>query len=164
MLKRLLRPPVIPSGRTFSSKIQRSSEEAVRDISNGQTLLIGGFGLSGCPENLLRAIQAKQVKNLTLVSNNCGLEDFGLGILIKSEQVKRMVASFVGGNKHLESQYLTGQLELELIPQGNLAEKIRCGGAGIAGFYTPTGANTIIHSGGFPIKLKSDGKTPEIVT
>ncbi len=130
--------------RQFSSKICASSEAAVRDIQSNQTLLVGGFGLSGCPENLIRALNAKKVDGLTVVSNNCGVEDFGLGLLLKDRQIKRMISSYVGENKDFETQYLTGQLEVELVPQGTLAEKLRAGGAGIAAFYTPTGAKTII--------------------
>lgn len=145
--------------RAFSSKVFASSADAVKDIKDGQTLLFGGFGLCGTPENLIRALNDQKVKDLKVVSNNCGVEDFGLGVLLKDRQIKRMVSSYVGENKDFEQQYLTGQLEVELVPQGTLAEKCRAGGAGIAGFYTPTGANTVIQDGGFPIKLGTDGKS-----
>jgi 3-oxoacid CoA-transferase len=124
--------------------------------------MVGGFGLSGCPENLIRSLNAKKVKDLTVVSNNCGVENFGLGLLLKDRQIKRMISSYVGENKDFEHQYLTGQLEVELCPQGTLAERCRAGGAGIAAFYTPTGANTVIQHGGFPIKLGTDGKSTVI--
>jgi len=150
------------SARTFASKIVSSSDEAVRDIKDGQTLLVGGFGLAGCPENLLRSLNAKKVNDLTIISNNCGVENFGLGLLLKDRQIKRMISSYVGENKDFEHQYLTGQLEVELCPQGTLAERCRAGGAGIAAFYTPTGANTVIQDGGFPIKLGTDGKSTVI--
>jgi 3-oxoacid CoA-transferase A subunit len=131
--------------RSFAaSKIFDSAEDAVKDIKNGDTLLVGGFGLSGCPENLIRAIRKQGQKDLTVISNNCGIEDVGLGLLLKNRQIKRMIASYVGENKDFEQQYLTGQLEVELVPQGTLAEKMRCGGAGIAAFFTPTAANTVI--------------------
>ncbi len=118
--------------------------------------------MSGCPENLIRSLNAKKVKDLTVVSNNCGVENFGLGLLLKDRQIKRMISSYVGENKDFEHQYLTGQLEVELCPSGTLAERCRAGGAGIAAFYTPTGANTVIQHGGFPIKLGTDGKSTVI--
>ena len=149
---------LLNSRRRFSSKIFASSAEAVKDIPDSSTLLVGGFGLSGCPENLLRALNAQKTKDLVVVSNNCGVEDFGLGLLLKDRQIRRMVSSYVGENKDFENQYLTGQLEVVLSPQGTLAEKVRAGGAGIAGYYTPTGANTVIQDGGFPILLTPDGK------
>jgi 3-oxoacid CoA-transferase len=102
------------------------------------------------------------IKDLTVVSNNCGVDDWGLGLLLRSKQIKRMISSYVGENKEFERQYLTGELELELIPQGTLAEKLRAGGAGIPGFYTPTGVGTVLEHGGFAIKYKPDGKTAEI--
>lgn len=144
------------------SKIYPSSAEAVKDIQDGNTLLVGGFGLCGCPENLIRAINDKKVKDLSVVSNNCGVENFGLGLLLKDRQIRKMTSSYVGENKDFENQYLTGQLEVELVPQGTLAEKVRSGGAGIAAFYTPTGANTVLQDGGFPIKLGADGKSTVI--
>ena len=144
------------------SKIYPSADAAVHDIQSGSKLLVGGFGLGGCPENLIRAINKKGVKDLDIVSNNCGVEDFGLGWLLKDRQIKKMTSSYVGENKDFENQYLTGQLEVELVPQGTLAEKCRAGGAGIAAFFTPTGANTVIQEGGFPIKLGTDGKSTVI--
>jgi 3-oxoacid CoA-transferase len=113
--------------------------------------------VAGIPENLINAILRKGSKNLTIVSNNCGVDNFGLGVLLKSRQVKRMVSSYVGENKTFEQQYLSGELELELTPQGTLAERVRAGGAGIPAFYTPTGYGTVMQEGGFPIKFNADG-------
>jgi len=139
-----------------TSKIFPSAKEAIKDIPNGAKLLVGGFGLCGIPENLINAIHVAGQKDLTVVSNNCGVDDFGLGILLRSRQIKRMIASYVGENATFEKQYLTGELELELVPQGTLAEKLRAGGAGIPGFYTATGVGTILTQGGFPIKYNAD--------
>lgn len=141
-----------------SNKIYESAKEAVSDIQDGSKLLVGGFGLCGIPENLIVAVKDKRVSGLTVVSNNAGVEDFGLGILLKTKQVKRMIASYVGENAEFERQFLTGELEVELTPQGTLAERIRAGGAGIPAFFTPTGYGTLIHEGGSPIKYAKDGK------
>ncbi len=119
-----------------------SAAEAISDIHDGATLMSGGFGLCGNPENLITALHQKGVKNLTIISNNCGTTELGLGVLLKSRQVKRMVSSYVGENKEFERQFLSGELEVELCPQGTLAERIRAGGSGIGGFYTPTGFGT----------------------
>lgn len=116
--------------------------------------LVGGFGLCGIPENLLKALKNKGSKNLTVVSNNAGVDGFGVGSLLRTHQVKRIIASYVGENKEFERQYLNGELEVELTPQGTLAERVRAGGAGIPAFFTPTGYGTIIHKGGSPIKFK----------
>jgi 3-oxoacid CoA-transferase subunit A len=123
-------------------KVMKSAAEAISDIHDGATLMSGGFGLCGNPENLITALHQKGVKNLTIISNNCGTTELGLGVLLKSRQVKRMVSSYVGENKEFERQFLSGELEVELCPQGTLAERIRAGGAGIGGFYTPTGFGT----------------------
>ena len=125
------------------NKIQPSAEAAVADLRDGVTLLVGGFGLSGNPENLIRAVFARRLRDLTVVSNNAGTDDFGLGILLKARQIKRMVASYVGENKEFERQLLAGELEVELCPQGTLAERLRAAGAGIPAFFTPTGAGTL---------------------
>lgn len=125
-------------------KIFTSFEEAVQDIKDGMTLMVGGFGLVGIPENLIKALFEKGVKDLTVISNNCGVDDWGLGLLLKNQQIKKMLASYVGENKEFERQVLSGQLEVQLIPQGTLAEKIRAGGAGIPAFYTPAGVGTSI--------------------
>lgn len=125
---------------------------------------MGGFGLCGIPENLIQAILQKNVNNLTCVSNNAGVDDFGLGLLLRNKQIKRMISSYVGENKEFERQYLSGELEVELTPQGTLAERIRAGGAGIPAFYTPTGYGTIIQQGGAPIRYVkgSQGKQVEL--
>ena len=116
-------------------------------LFDGMTIMAGGFGLCGIPENLIAAINAAGVKDLTVISNNCGVDDFGLGILLKARQIKKMLSSYVGENKEFERQYLSGELELEFNPQGTLAERIRAGGAGIPGFYTRTGVGTVIAEG-----------------
>lgn len=132
---------------TKANKVFPSAAAAVKDIPSNSTLLVGGFGLCGIPENLIAAIQASGVKDLTCVSNNAGVDDFGLGKLLQTNQVKRMISSYVGENKHFEKQYLTGQLEVELTPQGTLAERLRAAGAGIPAFFTPTAYGTVIQEG-----------------
>jgi 3-oxoacid CoA-transferase subunit A len=129
------------------NKIFASADEAVADIPDGCTLMSGGFGLSGNPENLIAALHRKNVKGLTIISNNCGTTELGLGILLANKQVKKMVSSYVGENKIFEKQFLSGELEVELNPQGTLAERIRAGGCGIGGFFTPTGAGTPLAEG-----------------
>ncbi len=129
------------------NKIVASADAAVADIPDGATLMVGGFGLCGNPENLITALHRKGVRDLTIVSNNCGTTDQGLGVLLKARQVRKMVSSYVGENKEFERQYLAGELEVELIPQGTLAERIRAGGAGIGGFYTRTGVGTQVAEG-----------------
>lgn len=124
-----------------------SAAEAVADMAQGATLMSGGFGLSGNPENLIVALHALGVGGLTIISNNCGTDDCGLGILLKNGQVKKMISSYVGENKHFEQLFLSGELEVELVPQGTFAEKIRAGGAGIPAFYTPTGYGTVVADG-----------------
>jgi 3-oxoacid CoA-transferase subunit A len=121
--------------------------EAVKDIKDGMTIMVGGFGLCGIPENLILALAETGVKDLTVISNNCGVDDWGLGILLKNRQIKKMIGSYVGENKEFERQVLSGELEVELVPQGTLAEKIRAGGAGIPAFYTPAGVGTPIAEG-----------------
>lgn len=128
-------------------KVFASAASAVSDIPSGSTLLVGGFGLVGIPENLIAALRDSGVTDLTCVSNNCGVDDFGLGLLLQTRQIKKMVASYVGENKTFERQFLSGELEVELVPQGTLAERIRAGGAGIGGFYTPAGVGTVIADG-----------------
>jgi 3-oxoacid CoA-transferase subunit A len=129
-------------------KIYKTAAEAVKDvIKDGMLIHAGGFGLCGIPENIIAAIAKSGVKNLTIVSNNCGIDDFGLGILLKNGQVKKMISSYVGENKLFEQKYLDGSLELELNPQGTLAERIRAGGAGIPAFYTKTGVGTVVSEG-----------------
>ncbi|KAG6446432.1 succinyl-CoA:3-ketoacid coenzyme A transferase 1, mitochondrial [Manduca sexta] len=140
------------------SKIYENANDAIKDISDGSKLLVGGFGLCGIPENLIQALNSKRVAGLTVVSNNAGIDDFGLGILLKSKQIKRMISSYVGENAEFERQFLSGELEVELTPQGTLAERIRAGGAGIPAFFTPTGFGTLIQEGGSPIKYTKEGK------
>lgn len=128
-------------------KVMRSIQEAIAPIEDGATLLVGGFGLCGIPEKLIQALKEKGVKDLTVVSNNCGVDDFGLGLLLEKKQITKIIASYVGENKTFEQQYLNGELDVELTPQGTLAERIRAGGAGIPGFYTATGVGTSIAEG-----------------
>lgn len=134
-----------------------SPKEAIKDIPNGAKLLVGGFGLCGIPENLINALVESGIKDITAVSNNAGVDNFGLGLLLKTKQIKRMISSYVGENEEFEKQYLSGELELEFVPQGTLAERIRAAGAGIPAFFTPTGFGTLIHEGGAPVKYNPDG-------
>ena len=124
-----------------------SPDAAIAKIQDGATILLGGFGLCGIPENLIAALQRKGSKDLTLVSNNAGIDDFGIGLLLQTRQVKKMIASYVGENKTFEQLALKKELDVELNPQGTLAERIRCGGAGIPAFYTPTGYGTMAAEG-----------------
>lgn len=128
-------------------KIYTSFDEAVADIQDGMTLMVGGFGLVGIPENLIKALKDKRTTDLTVISNNCGVDDWGLGLLLHDKQIKKMISSYVGENKEFERQVLNGELEVQLVPQGSLAEKIRAGGAGIPAFYTPAGVGTQIAEG-----------------
>jgi 3-oxoacid CoA-transferase subunit A len=128
-------------------KVFPSAEAAIHDIQDGAVIMSGGFGLCGNPENCIRAIHQKGLKDLTIISNNCGTTDKGLGVLLAAGQVRKMISSYVGENKVFERLFLEGKLEVELNPQGTLAERIRAGGAGIAGFYTPTGYGTKVAEG-----------------
>jgi 3-oxoacid CoA-transferase subunit A len=128
-------------------KVVDSAATAVADIQDGMTILAGGFGLCGIPELCIAALVQKGVRNLTFVSNNCGVDDFGLGLLLRNRQIKKMISSYVGENKEFERQVLSGELEVELTPQGTLAEKLRAGGAGIPAFYTPAGYGTLVAEG-----------------
>lgn len=128
-------------------RICNSFNEAVEDIHDGAVLMVGGFGLCGIPENLILALVEKGVKELTVISNNCGIDDWGLGLLLRNKQITKMIGSYVGENKEFERQVLSGEIEVELLPQGTLAEKIRAGGAGIPAFYTPAGVGTPIAEG-----------------
>ncbi|CAG7836720.1 unnamed protein product, partial [Allacma fusca] len=145
------------TGRKLDAEFYESAVEAVKDIPSGSKLLVGGFGLCGIPENLIQALLQTKVSDLTVVSNNAGVDNFGLGLLLKQKQIRRMIASYVGENAEFERQYLSGELEVELTPQGTLAERIRAGGAGIPAFFTPTAYGTLIHEGGTPIKYGKDG-------
>lgn len=131
----------------MNNKIYSSAKEALTGIKDNMTLMVGGFGLCGIPENLIQALQLSGVKDLTCISNNAGVDDFGLGLLLQSRQIKKMISSYVGENKTFADQFLSGVLEVELTPQGTLAEKIRAGGAGIPAFYTPTGVGTEVAKG-----------------
>src|SRR6476620_12304015 len=129
------------------NKVVPSADAAVADVPEGATLVVGGFGLCGIPENLIAALVRRGVKNLTVVSNNCGVDDWGLGLLLARRQIRKMVSSYVGENAEFERQYLSGELEVELVPQGTLAERMRAGGAGIPAFFTPAGAGTLVAEG-----------------
>ena len=130
------------------NKVYSSAKDALQDVvQDGQTLAVGGFGLCGIPESLITALKQTGVKNLTCISNNAGVDGFGLGLLLESKQIKKMIASYVGENKEFERQFLSGELEVELTPQGTLAEKLRAGGAGIPAFFTATGVGTLIAKG-----------------
>ena len=128
-------------------KVYPSAAQAIADITDGAVIMSSGFGLCGNPENLIQELLRKGVKDLTIISNNCGTTDKGLGVLLAAGQVKKMISSYVGENKVFEKLFLSGQLEVELNPQGTLAERIRAGGAGIGGFYTPTGYGTVVAEG-----------------
>ncbi len=129
------------------SKAYSDAKSALRGVKDGMTIIVGGFGLCGIPENLILALRDSGAKDLTCVSNNAGVDDFGLGLLLQTRQIKKMISSYVGENATFEKQYLNGELEVELCPQGTLAERIRAGGAGIPAFYTPTGVGTRIAEG-----------------
>src|SRR3979490_324669 len=131
----------------FVNKVLASAEEAVARIPDGATIMMGGFGLCGIPETLIAALHARGTSGLTVISNNAGVDDFGIGVLLRSRQVRKMIATYVGENKEFERQFLTGELEVELVPQGTFAERIRAGGAGIGGFFTPTGYGTLVAEG-----------------
>jgi 3-oxoacid CoA-transferase A subunit len=129
------------------NKVVKNATEAVRDIPSGAVLALGGFGLCGIPENTIAALVEKGITNLTCISNNAGVDGFGIGLMLEKRQVKKMISSYVGENKLFEQLLLSGELEVELTPQGTLAEKLRAGGAGIPAFYTPTGYGTLIAEG-----------------
>jgi len=130
------------------NKVYRSPNEALAGLlKDGMTLAVGGFGLCGIPENLIAAVRDAGVRDLTVISNNCGVDDFGLGVLLRTRQIRKMISSYVGENPEFERQYLAGELEIEFVPQGTLAERIRAGGAGISGFYTRTGIGTVVAEG-----------------
>lgn len=131
----------------MSKKVYSDAKSAIADVRDGMTLILGGFGLCGIPENSILALRESGVKNLTCVSNNAGVDDWGLGLLLQTRQIKKMISSYVGENATFEKQYLAGELELEFCPQGTLAERMRAGGAGIPAFYTPTGVGTLVAEG-----------------
>lgn len=129
------------------NKVFANAMEAIHDVRDGASIMVGGFGLCGIPENLIRAVVEKGLKNLTTMSNNAGVDDFGLGLLLRNKQIRKHIGTYVGENKTLERMVLSGELELELNPQGTFAERIRAGGAGIPAFFTPTGVGTVIAEG-----------------
>src|SRR4051812_735570 len=134
-----------------------SAAEAVRDIPDGASLAVGGFGLSGNPIALIEALLAQGADELSIVSNNCGVDDWGLGVLLNARRIRKMTSSYVGENKEFERQFLSGELEVELTPQGTLAEKLRAGGSGIAAFFTQTGVGTQVAEGGLPRRYDGAG-------
>ncbi len=129
------------------NKVIGSADQAVSDVFDGSMLVVGGFGLCGIPENLIAALVRAGKRNLTVVSNNCGVDDWGLGLLLQTRQIRKMISSYVGENAEFERQFLSGELEVDLVPQGTLAERMRAGGAGIPAFYTPTGVGTLVAEG-----------------
>lgn len=138
-------------------KVLRKPADAVADIPDGASLAVGGFGLNGIPETLVRALHAQGASSLQVVSNNCGVDDRGLGILLAAGRISRVTGSYVGENKEFARQYLSGELEVELVPQGTLAERLRAGGCGIPAFYTPAGVGTQVADGGLPWRYAPDG-------
>ncbi len=138
-------------------KVLASAAEAVADIPDGATLAVGGFGLCGIPQVLIEALLAAGTKDLGVVSNNCGVDDWGLGLLLSARRISRMTSSYVGENKEFARQFLAGELEVELTPQGTLAERLRAGGTGIPAFYTATGVGTQVAEGGLPWRYAADG-------
>jgi 3-oxoacid CoA-transferase subunit A len=139
------------------NKVVKSAADAVQDIESGASLAVGGFGLCGIPSALINALVDHGSTNLEVVSNNCGVDDWGLGLLLAAKRIRRIASSYVGENKEFARQFLSGELELELVPQGTLAERLRAGGAGIPAFYTPAGVGTEIAEGGLPLKYDGNG-------
>lgn len=139
------------------NKVVESSADAVADIVDGTTLAVGGFGLCGIPSALIAALLDAGVSDLETVSNNCGVDAWGLGLLLSAKRIRRTISSYVGENKEFERQFLAGELEVELVPQGTLAERLRAGGAGIPAFYTPAGVGTLVADGGLPWRYDGDG-------
>ena len=142
------------------NKVLSSAHEAVARIPDGAVIMMGGFGLCGIPENLIAALRARGTTGLTVISNNAGVDDFGIGVLLRARQVRKMISTYVGENKEFERQFLTGELEVELVPQGTFAERIRAGGAGIGGFFTPTGYGTLVAEGK---ETRTIGGTPHVL-
>ncbi len=128
-------------------KVVRDADEAVAHVPDGATIMMGGFGVCGVPEHLIGALHRRGVRDLTIISNNAGTDDHGVGLLLKARQIRKMIATYVGENKEFERQYLQKEIEVELVPQGTFSERIRAGGAGIGGFFTPTGVGTIVAEG-----------------
>lgn len=144
-------------------KVVTTAAEAIADIRSGSSLAVGGFGLCGIPSVLIRALLDSGVDDLEVVSNNCGVDDWGLGLLLRGKRIRRMVSSYVGENKEFERQYLSGELEVELTPQGTLAERLRAGGSGIPAFFTATGVGTQVADGGLPWRYDGHGNAAENV-
>jgi 3-oxoacid CoA-transferase subunit A len=138
-------------------KVYGSCAEAVADIPNGASIAVGGFGLSGIPHNLIEALLEQGATDLKTVSNNCGVDGWGLGVLLDHKRIARATGSYVGENREFERQFLHGELEVELVPQGTLAERLRAGGCGIPAFYTPAGGGTLVADGGLPWRYRADG-------
>jgi 3-oxoacid CoA-transferase subunit A len=141
----------------MTSKVYESAASAIADITSGATLAVGGFGLCGIPDMLIQALSDAGVTDLEVFSNNCGVDDYGLGILLSDKRIRRITASYVGENKEFARQYLAGELEVELTPQGTLAERLRAGGAGIPAFFTPAGVGSFVSDGGLPWRYDQDG-------
>jgi 3-oxoacid CoA-transferase subunit A len=139
------------------NKVFESAAASLEGIQEGSSLAVGGFGLCGIPNVLIEALLVAGIKDLEVVSNNCGVDDWGLGLLLSKKRIRRTTGSYVGGNKEFERQYLSGELEVELVPQGTLAERLRAGAAGIAGFYTPAGVGTQVADGGLPLRYDGSG-------
>jgi len=146
-----------PRQEASMDKTVASADEAIADIPDGASLAVGGFGLVGVPITLIRALLARGTSELSVVSNNCGVDGWGLGLLLEAHRIRRVTASYVGENKEFARQYLAGELEVELTPQGTLAERMRAGGSGVPAFYTATGVGTVVADGGMPIKYAADG-------
>jgi len=144
-------------GGSNVDKVVSSPQEAVADVPDGATLAVGGFGLCGVPVALIDALLEQGATDLTTISNNCGVDDQALGVLLYAGRIVKTISSFVGGNKELARLYLTGELEVELTPQGSLAERLRAGGTGIPAFYTPTGVGTLVADGGIPVRYDAEG-------
>jgi 3-oxoacid CoA-transferase subunit A len=142
-------------------KVVASTREAVADIPDGATLSVGGFGLCGVPIALIDALLEQGTRDLVTISNNCGVDDQALGVLLYAGRIRKTISSFVGGNKELARLYLSGELEVELTPQGTLAERLRAGGTGIPAFYTPTGVGTMVAEGGIPVRYDAEGNVVE---
>lgn len=141
----------------MKGKVVGDAADAVACIPDGALIAVGGFGLCGIPSSLIEAVRRQGTSNLAVVSNNCGVDDWGLGVLLREGRIRRITASYVGENKEFERQYLCGELEVELTPQGTLAERLRAGGAGIPAFYTPAGVGTPVADGGIPLRFGTDG-------
>lgn len=147
----------IETPKPIEKKLFKNALEATKDLDDGASIMAGGFGLCGIPENLILATKLHGPKDLTIISNECGVSDFGLGILLKTKQIHKFIGSFIGMNQVLQNMYLHGELEVELCPQGNLAERIRAGGSGIPAFYSPTAVGTWLEEGKIPMLYDSTG-------